>query len=261
MHPTTPPIDPREIALTEIQFNDPFVTTKGKGSRKCSMTYKGRPITLQTPKMRLPFVFRAEDTSVSGSICVTGESASAFRAFVQKLDEHIIVKAAENSASWLGKAGMNADVVRQLYKGAYKVNEKYDPTFKMKFLQDDGAACGLFNVWDKDGALVKDMPLEKCFQQGASVTAIVECTGVWIAGGNFGCNWRIRELMVQVPEATRFLFDDRFSDEKPECGAKPAPAPARAKSCAPAAPAADADDEPEPGDSAGDEPLLDDGSE
>jgi len=207
MHPTTPPIDPREIALTEIQFNDPFVTTKGKGSRKCTMTYKGRPITLQTPKMRLPFVFRAEDTSVSGSICVTGESASAFRAFVQKLDEHIIVKAAENSASWLGKAGMNADVVRQLYKGAYKVNEKYDPTFKMKFLTDEGTGFGLFNVWDDKKQQV-ETSLEKCFQQNAHVTAIVECTGVWIAGGNYGCNWRIRQLKVEPPDAHAYMFDD-----------------------------------------------------
>ena len=211
MHPTTPPIDPREIALTEIQFNDPFVTTKGKGSRKCTMTYKGRPITLQTPKMRLPFVFRAEDTSVSGSICVTGESASAFRAFVQKLDEHIIVKAAENSASWLGKAGMNADVVRQLYKGAYKVNEKYDPTFKMKFLQDDGAACGLFNVWDKDGALVKDMPLDKCFQQGASVTAIVSELGANIEAQQLGTTKDVGYLVMDIDSQLSDAVRDRIA--------------------------------------------------
>jgi hypothetical protein len=217
MLPTQRPTDPRTIKdFAEMQINEPFVTTKGKGCRKCTMNYKGRPLTLQTPRMRLPFVYRAEDTSISGAIVASNEHAVAFQDLVKRIDEFVIQKACENSASWLGKAGMGVDVARQLYKGAYKTHEKYDPTFKMKFLTDEGTGIGLFNVWDDKKQHV-ETSLEKCFQQNAHVTAIVECTGVWIAGGNYGCNWRIRQLKVQPPDAHAYMFDDDApsGDESP----------------------------------------------
>jgi hypothetical protein len=213
MLPTQRPIDPRTIKdLNELQINEPFTTTKGKGCRKCTISFKNRPLTLQTPRLRLPFTYRSEDTSISGAIVAPNDHALAFQDLIKRMDEHIIQKACENSASWLGKASIGIDVARQLYKGPYKVHEKYDPTFKMKFLQDESTGLGVFNVWDENRACVA-MPLEKCFQQNAHVTAIVECTGVWIAGGNYGCNWRIRQLKVQPPDVHAYVFDDALDDE------------------------------------------------
>ena len=86
----------------------------------------------------------------------------------------------------------------------------------MKFLTDESTGLGLFNVWDDKKQHV-ETSLEKCFQQNAHVTAIVECTGVWIAGGNYGCNWRIRQLKVQPPDAHAYMFDDDAAsgDESP----------------------------------------------
>jgi hypothetical protein len=208
MLPTERPTDPSTIKdLNELQFNEPFVTTKGKGCRKCTVNYKGRPLTLQTPRLRLPFIYRVEDTSISGAIVASTQHAVAFQDLIKRIDEHIIMKACENSASWLGKAGIGVDVARQLYKGPYKVHEKYDPTFKMKFLQEEGSGVGNFTVWDDTHACV-EMSLEKCFQQHGHLNAIVECTGVWIAGGNYGCNWRIRHLKVQPPDVHAYIFDD-----------------------------------------------------
>jgi hypothetical protein len=36
--------------------------------------------------------------------------------------------------------------------------------------------------------------------KGARISAIVQCAGVWIAGGKFGCSWKVLWLKITQPQ-------------------------------------------------------------
>ena len=199
---------PSTIDIAAIIIDDPY---KAGNCKKCRMTNGRAPIIIQTPVVHLPFVFRpGEDTSVSGAIDmqpdpVRRKYAEDFIDLLTRIDSLVKSKAVENSVVWLG-APKSAEVIDSLYKPVLRESEKYAPNFKMKFLtKDDGSPD--FDVYDEDMAPVTK-PLVDVFAKNSRFTAIVECTGVWLAGGNCGYNWRIKQIkMYHNVEQIMFLDD------------------------------------------------------
>ena len=199
---------PSTIDIAAIIIDDPY---KAGNCKKCRMTNGRAPIIIQTPVVHLPGVFRpGEDTSVSGAIDmqpdpVRRKYAEDFIDLLKRIDSLVKSKAVENSVVWLG-APKSAEVIDSLYKPVLRESEKYAPNFKMKFLtKDDGSPD--FDVYDEDMAPVTK-PLVDVFAKNSRFTAIVECTGVWLAGGNCGYNWRIKQIkMYHNVEQIMFLDD------------------------------------------------------
>ena len=56
----------------------------------------------------------------------------------------------------------------------------------------------------------------------SKVTYIIECTGIWVAGGKFGCSWKAMQVRV-VPQDTfqGYAFseadDDDITESDEEC--------------------------------------------
>jgi hypothetical protein len=222
----TTPIDLHSFDVTRVTIEEPFELTKTGNNknktRKCTIRYKGAPLIMQTPRVRLPFCFRddPQDTTVSGSI-VTPEDAYGvqFRAVLSALDELFVNSATERTAAWFPKV-LTREAIVESYKSPYKTPEKYTPTFKMKFIRQESGAGG-FDVWNNKRELV-EMPLEKCFEKYAELVCIVECTGIWLQPSlGWGCNWRIRQLKHFAPQrGYAFLDDGEVSvvpDEDDEC--------------------------------------------
>ena len=36
-----------------------------------------------------------------------------------------------------------------------------------------------------------DRPLDELFVKGATIQALIRCSGIWIVGGKFGCSWNV----------------------------------------------------------------------
>jgi hypothetical protein len=188
---------------------EPYTAPMKKGFKKCGVRYEGHPLTVQTPRMRLPFHYREDDTSATGAI-LSSTYATVFEEFLTKLDEQIINSAETNTSSWFGKA-LTRDTIVGMYKGPYRPPEKYAPSFKMKFNKNEDGTCG-FDVFDDATRERRDMTLEQCFERGSEIRAIVECTGVWLVNTNCGYNWRIKQLIVQPPPNKDYAFIDDLDD-------------------------------------------------
>jgi hypothetical protein len=188
---------------------EPYAAPGKKGYKKCAIRLNGQPLTVQTPRMRLPFHYREEDTSATGALLPSAYSTQ-FQAFLVKLDEMIIAAAVASTSTWFGKS-IPRDTVVGMYKGPYRPPEKYAASFKMKFLKnEDGSKT--FDVFDDATREPRDLPLDACFERGSEIRAIVECTGVWIVNTNIGYNWRIKQLIVQPPPNKDYAFVDDLDD-------------------------------------------------
>ncbi|NDG73566.1 MAG: hypothetical protein EBY32_20150 [Proteobacteria bacterium] len=111
---------------------------------------------------------------------------------------------------------------------------------------------------------IKDVPVEEMLVKKVEVTALMQCTGVWFAGGKYGLSWKAVQVRLDsVPAGlsrNAFLADDEeFSrprgqlvedDEEDEEAAPPAQTYAatlaRAPTAAPAADEAEDDEEVAP---------------
>ena len=202
--------DYRTLDYSTLQIEqDPYAAPGKKGYKKCAIRCSGVALTIQTPRMKLPFSYREEDTSVTGAI-IASAAATAFQEFLVRLDELILTSATANTTTWFGKP-LTRDAIAGMYKGPYRPPEKYAPSFKMKFMRNDDGT-GAFDVFDDETKQVKQMTLEQCFERGSEIRAIVECTGVWIVNTNCGYNWRIKQLVVQPPPNKDYAFVDDIDD-------------------------------------------------
>jgi hypothetical protein len=218
------PIDLHSFDISRVTIEEPFELTKTgqkNKTRKCTVRYKGAPLVVQTPRVRLPFVFRddPQDTTVSGALIAPDDAYGAqFRSVLAALDELFITTAAERAASWFAKP-LAREAITETYKSPYKTPEKYLPTFKMKFVRQE-SGFGAFDVWNGKRELV-ELALDQCFEKYAELVCIVECTGIWLQPSlGWGCNWRIRQVKHFPPQRGYAFLDDgevTAADEEEEC--------------------------------------------
>jgi hypothetical protein len=150
---------------------------------------------------------------------------------------------------------MTQQILKQmkLYKSTVKFSEDantgarkpYPPTVKAALRQRNGRFETTF--YDTDKKEIKDVPIEDLIIKRMRVSALVECTGVWISSVGCGLSWKLAQLkVVSRPDSIRGYG---FQDEEGE--AAPAPssskAPAGGKSSFAAAFDDEEDDEEEGG--------------
>jgi hypothetical protein len=64
----------------------------------------------------------------------------------------------------------------------------------------------------------KQIDLDTVNLKGSSVVAIIQCNGIWVAGGKFGCKFRVLQVQVKASSASSkingysFLEDERIED-------------------------------------------------
>lgn len=146
------------------------------------------------------------------------KTASVYNA-MNALDEYLIQQAVKNSRQWF-KADLNADMARMLYtpsirfaKDADGNVKPYPPTLKIQLRQRDGKFETA--VYDDKKRPLTDIPLEDVLVKKAMLTVLIQCTGVWIAGGKFGLSWKAVQIRAdKVPDSIRgFAFLDDGEEE------------------------------------------------
>ena len=225
------------------------------GGKQAYVNYDGRPLVMQVGSLETPFGLSVYDKATPPKYTVdlklqgyddavnNPKTASIYNA-MHALDEFMIQQAVKNSRQWF-KADMNVDMARMLYtptvrfaKDADGNVKPYPPTLKVQLRQRDGKFETA--IYDDKKRPLTDIPIEDVLVKKAFLTVLIQCTGVWIAGGKFGLSWKAIQIRAdKVPDSIRGFA---FLDDGEEAVAAPAPRAAavaplqRAQSAAPQKP-------------------------
>jgi hypothetical protein len=152
---------------------------------------------------------------------------------LHSLDEFMIDQGVKNSVAWF-KGTKPRDVLSELYSPTVKFardqqgNVKpYPPTLKLQLKQRNGKFETV--VYDDKKRPLTDVPLEDVLVKGTVMTALIQCTGVWFAGGKFGISWKA--IQIRADKVPQKLSDYAFLGEDGESAPAAAAVP---KAAAPA---------------------------
>lgn len=226
---------PNQIDLGKIKYG--AVKTLPSGGKSIYVSNNGSPFIVQTPEMRSPFGLskwdkkeKAADGTEKDSfkydllLGFDGKDAreilATFYTKMAELDEKLIEDGMENSMNWLGKKMTSKEVVEELYtpqirhsrdKNTGETNDKYPPTFKVSVPFRNGKfECSAFGP-DKNE--IKD--LSAINLQGARITSIIQCVGIWVVGKKFGCTWKVIQMKIN-PKSNIPAFAFREDPEATE---------------------------------------------
>jgi len=233
---TSPVIHVRHLDLADVTYG--AARTLDSGAKSIPVFYKGRPLVLQTEDMRIPFGIRdafgagaadaggAERSTVEGSgkksvdFSVDKDTAQTFYDKMTSMDELIIGDALKHSKQWFRKVHDKRDVLEALYTPMVKfsrdrdtgeINNRYSPLFKANLPVKLGVVQT--DVYDTERNKI-DIATNDL--RGARAVAIIQCSGVWVAGGKFGCSWRVLQMRVsdkrQPIQGYAFIDDEEDSN-------------------------------------------------
>lgn len=216
-----PEFDVKNMSLAKLRSLD-------NGGKVVSMFYKmpsgdQKMLTLQTPEMSCPYGLSKWDNDGKGPAKYTldlsfkgYDSRDAVKKFFQGLsdfDSALLDNGLTRSEEFFKRKYSSKDVVEALYTSVVRrsKDDKYPPTFKMTIPYDH--ATGEFRCKAFDKVTKEPLDFNSINLKGAKVTAIVQCTGVWIAGGKFGSTWKALQLRVeQSAKIADYAFRDIDGD-------------------------------------------------
>jgi hypothetical protein len=173
------------------------------------------------------------------------EDTSAFLENMKKMNDYIKEQACINSKAWFGKV-QSAEVVDAFWTPILKYpkdkttgepDHSKSPTLRVKIPFWDGQfKCEIYNVHRELIFPKPNVNILDVVPKGSEVKVMLQCGGIWFAGGKFGITWKPYQMIVKpkhqlspgvchisVNEAeakvdTRVIKETEFvdSDEDPE---------------------------------------------
>lgn len=267
---SSPVVQPSSFDVSKVSISQPKVLDSG--GKMAYLNYGEKRLLIQTPSLPAPFgmsVFdKAGPPKYSVDLALRGyqdqPKSKALFAALQKLDEYMIDQGVKNSKAWF-KADMKREVVEAFYTPCVRFGKDkqgnqtpYPPNLKVQLRRKrDGSdfECLFYDQkskGDPDAQPLRGIPAEELLVKRSELTALIECTGVWFAGGKFGVSWKAVQIRLDsVPSGLRgYGFeedegDEVVADEEDASEAPPAPVKSTAKAPPAPAPAAAEEDEAE----------------
>ena len=244
-------VAPSAFKVSNVSFS--AIKMLDSGGKQAYLNYATKPLVMQVGSLETPFgmsVFdKVSPPKYSVELNLRGYDdpatspgvASIFNALTA-LDEFMIETGVKNSRAWF-KGDMSRDVVSALYSPSLKIardaegNPKpYPPSLKIQLRQKDGKFESV--VYDDQKRPMEGVPLEDILVKRAQLTVLMQCTGVWFAGGKFGLSWKAIQIRAdKIPERIRgFAFLDEGEGGSATAAAPVAAAAAPVKRAVPFAP-------------------------
>ena len=209
------------------------------GAKQAYINYDTRPLMMQVSAMSIPYgmsVFDkagpkkySVDLSLKGYDTDGSKMKVVYDAFAA-LDDFMIEQGVKNSKNWF-KSDLNREVIKAFYtpivrfsKDAEGNPKPYPPTVKIQLKQRDDKFETA--IYDEKKRPLTDIPLEDILVKGATISSLIQCTGVWFAGSKYGLSWKAVQIKADhLPESIRgFAFrdeEDGTEMAKPEVVKKP----------------------------------------
>jgi hypothetical protein len=232
---------PESFSVSKVTFS--AVKSLDSGGRQAYLNYDGQPLLMQVSSLETPFGMSVFDKGGPPKYSVdlklrgyddptTNPATAAIYTAMHGLDEFMLDQGVKNAVAWF-KGAKSRDVLAELYTPTVKFSKDqqgnvkpYPPTIKLQLRQRNGKFETL--VYDAKKRPLTDVPFEDILVKGSVLTALIQCTGVWFAGGKFGISWKAVQIRAErVPESLR---DYGFVDAPGSAAPAPAaPAPAANK--------------------------------
>ena len=212
---------PSEIDVSKIEFQAPKVMDNG--GKTVGLRYEGRNIDLEMGSLYVPYGVNVFDKTpgappkYSVDVSLRGvdehDYVRELQTFLESFDEAMIDAGVANAQKWF-KMAPNREVIKAFYTPSLKYSrdatgalKPYPPTVKLALRKfDKGPKKGQFkaefynnSVKDEEGnptAFDASTPIEELLAKRSSITPIIQCTGVWFAGGKFGVTWVATSIRV-----------------------------------------------------------------
>lgn len=183
------------------------------GGKQAYLSYEGDRLVMQTVMMTAPFGLNTADKygppQYSIDLSFRGADqrpeVKAFLDAMKSIDDFMLSEGAKNSKAWF-RQEMTREMVSIMYTPSVKISKDkegnpldYPPNIKLK-LKKNGDDF-LTKFYDTKGTPYKGVPVQDLLVKGVQVTAIIECTGMWLAGGKFGLTWNAKQVAInKLPE-------------------------------------------------------------
>jgi len=235
---------PKDFKPSNVQVAP--IKVMDSGAKQAYVNYEGHSLMVQVSTLNIPYgmsvfdkagpVKYSVDLSLKGYDVDGSKTKQVYDAF-SSLDEYMIDLGVKFSKQWF-KSELNRDIIKAFYTPCVRFSKDaegnlkpYPPTLKIQLKQRDGKFETA--VYDEKKRPLSDIPLEDILVKGATISSLIQCTGVWFAGSKFGLSWKAVQIKADhLPESIRgFAFRD---EEGPETTSV-APAKAVAKVAPPPA--------------------------
>lgn len=217
-------VQPSAFSVSKVSVSQPKVLDSG--GKLAYVNYgDSRSLLIQTPSLPSPFGMNVFDKNgppkYSLDLALRGyQEAGKVKAFydaLSSLDEYMIDLGVKNSKLWF-KADMKREVIQAFYTPIVKFGRDkegnqtpYPPNVKLQLRKNrEGAFETEFYGEDarsnpKAKPLdLEETPLETFLVKKVEVTALMQCTGVWFAGGKYGLSWKAVQVRLDsVPAGLR----------------------------------------------------------
>jgi hypothetical protein len=218
---------PNEFSGRNVTVSAPKVVEIEKDGKrqavgkKAFLNYNGERLVLQSAtSMRIPFglsIFKAEgggQDKYSINLSFNGYQQAGdvkdFYETVTALDNAVKDQAVKNSKAWFGK-DRTREVIEEFFTPSIKfskdTSKDYPPTMKLNLRRSGETFETKF--YDVAGKPYKGVPAEEMLGKGVLVTALMECSDVWIAGtGKFSLRWNVTQIIIhKIPDGrAEFAF-------------------------------------------------------
>jgi len=222
--------DPSAVSYKEPRLNK-------RGGKNISVVLNGNPLVIQFPLMftwgvnervdessgRVSYDMNISFTSKDG-----GDPVGEFYHKLAELQEKVLSDAVANSKLWFGKAKMSKEVADAMMypvlkfpkdKNTGEPDESRPATVKLKLpYWDEKFNVELYDMKRAPLFLPKvqeDKTPMELIPARSYVKGLMQCSGVWFAGGRFGVTWNLVQAQVRKPvRITGFCIMDDSDDEK-----------------------------------------------
>ena len=239
------PILPKNIDLSKIKYSE--LKTMPSGAKSVYINYGTGKLRLQTPVLNLPYGInegydenmaakngtplnkpaseKKFDLTVSFKGMDENPKIKIFHDKLKELEQKIIDDAFENRLEWLkDDYDGNKNFVAKLFNPIIKLDKdqktgkvvgKYPPTLKVKLPYDGKNAKFTFDAYTMENQEIEFDTIMKDLKRAHS-QMIIELTGIWVAGGKYGCTWKVISGKFQVSQNTKVAFIEDSDTEKIE---------------------------------------------
>jgi len=228
-------VTPASFSVSKVTFS--AVKSLESGGKQAYLNYDGKPLVMQVGPLETPFGMSVFDKGGPPKYSVdlklrgyddpaNNPVPAAIYNVLHSLDEFMLDQGVKNAAAWF-KGSKSREVLSELYTPTVKFAKDqegnlkpYPPTIKIQLRQRDGKFETA--VYDEKKLPLTDVPLEDILVKGTVMTALIQCTGVWFAGGKFGISWKALQIRAdKVPSGIgkSYAFLDSDAGEQPQ--AKP----------------------------------------
>jgi hypothetical protein len=236
------PILAKNLDVSKIKYG-PLKKTAG-GAKSVYVNYGGDKVAIQFPAMHMPYGLNntadmnkdstlPPNYSISLSFKGKEENKAIGKLFekLQEIEDKIKKDVFANRVSWLNDRYDDMDmVVSKLFssnlqydkdKETKKVLNRYPPTFRVKLpfsieRKEDGTmeTTFKFDCSDMDNNELEFAAIMDKLK-GGKAQMIVQLTGLWFAGGKYGCTWKVISGRFQVQKSVKYSYVDDSDDETP----------------------------------------------